>query len=65
MLLQITAALLQITTMCYYKLRQHYQIITNYGSFMALKLYSFTETYVLLFSAETYFCFILAIDQLE
>ena len=33
MLLQITAALLQITTMCYYKLRQLYQIITNYGSF--------------------------------
>ena len=33
MLLQITAALLQITAMYYYKLRQLYQIITNYGSF--------------------------------
>ena len=31
-LLQITAALLQITTMFYYKLRQLYQIITNYDS---------------------------------
>ena len=33
MLLQITAALLQITVMYYYKLRQLYEIITNYGSF--------------------------------
>ena len=32
-LLQITAALLQITAICCYKLRQLYQIITNYGSF--------------------------------
>ena len=28
----ITAALLQITAMCYYKLRQLYQVITNYGN---------------------------------
>ena len=33
MLLKITAALLQITRMCYYKLRQLYQIITNYDNF--------------------------------
>ena len=33
MLLQITAALLQIKTMFHFKLRQLYQIITNYGSF--------------------------------
>ena len=33
MLLQITATLLQITTMRYYRLRQFYQIITNYESF--------------------------------
>ena len=32
MLLQIPTALLQITTMCYYKLRQLHQIITNYGN---------------------------------
>ena len=32
MLLQIRVALLQITTMCYYELRQLYQIITNYGN---------------------------------
>ena len=40
-LLQITAALLKITTVCYYKLRELYyklrqQVITNYGSFMKL-----------------------------
>ena len=33
MLLQIMAALLQITTTCYYKLPQLYQNITDYCSF--------------------------------
>ena len=32
MLLQITAGLLQVTTISYYKLRQLYQIIITYGN---------------------------------
>ena len=39
MLFQITAALLHITTMCYYKLRQLYQVITNYDRYYKLRRY--------------------------